>query len=342
MARPGDKEVEALLSKFVCVRVVQAFGMDLSLFQFDYDLTWAVFFLNADRTIYGRYGTESPQEGPRGNTVEGLKKAAQAALEIHKGYPANKASLAGKTGPKARWKTPEAIPAFAGKARPADGTRNGCVHCHEAHDYGIRSLWLARQPIADSDLWKYPMPDVLGLSLDPNEGATVRSVAAGSGAEKAGFKPGDRIVALDGQPVVSIADVQWVLQGAPETGSLKAEVERGGRKVEISAALAAGWRRAGTFVFTGHVTGWYLQEYLVGVMGANQGSNGKLALQVQMTMGTKGDVQKGDVITGVDGKDGLTVSEYLAYIAQKKAPGQRVDLTVNRGGMPRKASWVLP
>ena len=30
--------------------------MDLRRFEFDFDLTWYAFFLNADETIYGRYG----------------------------------------------------------------------------------------------------------------------------------------------------------------------------------------------------------------------------------------------------------------------------------------------
>ena len=47
------------MGRFVCVRLVQANAMDLTLFQFDYDLTFAAFFMNADRTIYGRYGSRS-------------------------------------------------------------------------------------------------------------------------------------------------------------------------------------------------------------------------------------------------------------------------------------------
>ena len=42
------------MEQFVTVRMVQGNGMDLSLFQFDYDMSFAVFFLNADRTISGR------------------------------------------------------------------------------------------------------------------------------------------------------------------------------------------------------------------------------------------------------------------------------------------------
>ena len=54
-----DQRVRPLLEKFVCVRVVSTNGLDLSLFQFDYDQSFAVFLLNADGTIYGRFGTRS-------------------------------------------------------------------------------------------------------------------------------------------------------------------------------------------------------------------------------------------------------------------------------------------
>ena len=38
------------------VRLVKIAGIDLRRFEFDHDLTWFCFFLNADETIYGRYG----------------------------------------------------------------------------------------------------------------------------------------------------------------------------------------------------------------------------------------------------------------------------------------------
>ena len=46
------------------------------------------------------------------------------------------------------------------------------------------------------------------LALD--QVARVKAVAAGSIAEKAGLRPGDDIVNLDGQPLISIADVSWL------------------------------------------------------------------------------------------------------------------------------------
>ena len=81
----------------MCVRLVKANDLDLTLFQFDYDLTFAVFFMNADRTIYGRYGTRSSvQEAAKDVSLEGLAESMAAALKLHEGYPDNKNFLEGK------------------------------------------------------------------------------------------------------------------------------------------------------------------------------------------------------------------------------------------------------
>ncbi len=52
-----DPQVRKLMADYVCLRIVHANGMDLSLFQFDYDQSFAAFLMNADNTIYGRFGT---------------------------------------------------------------------------------------------------------------------------------------------------------------------------------------------------------------------------------------------------------------------------------------------
>ena len=131
MAGREDAELAKLMEKFVCVRIIQGWGLDLSLFQFDYELTWAVFLMNADKTIYGRYGTRSDhKDTTKDISIEGLRKAMEGALELHKAYPANKKDLAGKTGTKQPFPTPEAIPELSGKpfAKPADGAcvRRAC------------------------------------------------------------------------------------------------------------------------------------------------------------------------------------------------------------------------
>ncbi len=63
------------MDRFVCVRIIQANGMDLSQFQFDFDLTFAAFFMNADKTLYGRFGTRSDKKAMRDISIEGLGEA---------------------------------------------------------------------------------------------------------------------------------------------------------------------------------------------------------------------------------------------------------------------------
>src|SRR6185295_12128338 len=207
VARRQDKRLAELLDKFVCVRAVEMEGVDLSIFQFDYDNTWQAFFLNGDKTIYGRYGTRASGGADLGIdvSIEGFCKALEGALEIHAGYPANKASLAAKRGPPPEAKEIRDFPIF--KSRFAEDPPRGCAHCHHVWE-ALRSVpRLAKKPLPDDLLYPYPKPDRLGLSLDLDERATVESVAAGSAAANAGFAKGDRIVSLAGEPILSIADV---------------------------------------------------------------------------------------------------------------------------------------
>jgi len=351
------------MDKFVCVRVVQGWGIDLSVFQFDYELTWAVFLMNADKTIYGRYGCRSDhKDTTKDLSIEGLKKAMEGALELHRGYPGNRKLLAGKTGPRPPFATPEAIPEITGKpfAKPADGTRAGCIHCHQASTPDPWTLRTAKQVIPDRVLWPYPMPDDLGISLDPKERATVKAVAKGTAGEKAGFKTGDRITTMDGQPILSIADVQWVLQTAKEPGSVKAEVDRGGQKAELELPLEAGWRRSNDFSW--RLMTWGMRFRLMGtqpleILPADERTrlgvaSGGMALRIKglppayvkdRNPDAAAKLQKGDVIVEADGrKDFPNEGALLAYLIQKKAPGQAVELSVLRGGTTEKIILTIP
>ena len=111
-----DPVLKPLLEKFVCVRVVSTNGLDLSLFQYDTDQSFAVFMLNADKTIYGRFGTRSHRTEWVGDvSLKGLAEALQGALDLHADYPANKDSLAAKTGPKPLFERPELFPSLKDK-----------------------------------------------------------------------------------------------------------------------------------------------------------------------------------------------------------------------------------
>ena len=98
VGRP-DSELKALTDRFVCVRLVQMGGVDLGIYQFDPFLAWAVFFMNGDKTIYGRFGTASPQsnrnklDSNNNHTLSGLKAALKKALEVHDQYVADRGAL---------------------------------------------------------------------------------------------------------------------------------------------------------------------------------------------------------------------------------------------------------
>src|SRR5262249_53649301 len=103
-------------------------------------------------------------------------------------------------------------------------------------------------PLPEEVLFPYPHPKSVGLVLDPKEKATVKEVLTArkaTPAELAGFKPGDAIQTLNGQPMVAMADVQWVLHRVPGGGGVvKAEVLRDGKPVSLTLTLEKGWRHA--------------------------------------------------------------------------------------------------
>ena len=195
------------------------------------------------------------------------------------------------------------------------------------------------------------MPDTLGLSLDPKERATVKAVAAGSAGEKAGFKSGDRIVKLEGQPILSCADVQWVLHTTADPGQVKAEVDRGGKVEVLTLPLVQGWRRAGDFTWRASL--WELSFSLIGArsMALPAPERKKLgladtafALRVAHVQAPgKTSLQKDDVILDIDGQKTIqNENEFLAYLAQAKKPGAKVKLTVLRSGQRKEHEMPLP
>ena len=341
------------MDEFVKVRIVQANGMDLSQFQFDFDLTFATFFMNADMTIYGRFGSRSDfKDAMRDMSLEGFQKALGAALEIHKEYPTNRASLIGKKGPESTFKVPEEYPSLR-KYKPTldyEGkVARSCMHCHMV---GAAERMIFREkhkPIPNEVLYLWPMPDVLGLTLDSKEKAKITSVAKGSSAEKDGFQAGDDIRTLEGQPMISIADVQWVLHVAEAPTTLKAEILRNGQTVNLDLSLNEGWRRNSDISW--RTTTWDLRRMGTGGLvleelpTADRQKAGltdtELALQVKHVgqygdhaVGKKAGFKKGDIFVAFDGKTHrMTETDLMAHVMQNRMPGERIPVTVLRAGV---------
>ncbi|HXG12283.1 MAG TPA: Trx7/PDZ domain-containing (seleno)protein [Gemmataceae bacterium] len=357
-----DPRVRPLLEKFVCVRVVSANGLDLSLFQFDYDQSFAVFLLHADGTIYGRFGTRSHRTNWSDDvSIEGLAKALAGALELHREYPNNKAELAGKKGPAPEVPAPEKYPTLQGKYGSnldfQGKVVQSCIHCHQIGDAQRQLYRNRREPIPEQVLFPHPHPKALGLILDPKERATVLRAEAGSPAGQAGFEKGDVIVRLGGQPLLSIADVQWVLHQAPAgEGSLKAEVQRGGRTLELTLPLPKGWRqrddiswRVSTWGLRRMATGGLVLEDLTPDERKKAGlTETGMALRVKHVgqygphaAARNAGFRPGDIVVSFDDRtDFRREADLLAYALTRRKPGEKVAVTVLRDG--QRINLTLP
>lgn len=349
-----DPVLKPLLEKFVCVRVVSTNGLDLSLFQYDTDQSFAVFMLNADKTIYGRFGTRSHRTEWVGDvSLKGLAEALQGALELHASYPANKESLAAKTGPKPLFERPELFPAlkekYTSSLNYSGDVVKSCIHCHQIGD-AIRDHYRAeKKPIPDEILNPYPHPKALGLILDPTRRATVKDIVKGSVAAKAGLQVADRIISINNQPILSIADVQWVLHGISGTGGeLKAEIERNGNARTVTVPLSSGWRNLDDISW--RVSSWGLRRMVTGGLVLETASpderaearidSDKMLLKVKHVgmygahaAGKNAGVQEDDLIVSYDGRsDLMTDSDVLRYGATQKTVGETVVLGVLRKG----------
>jgi len=349
-----DPVIRPLLEKFVCVRQVSTNGLDLDLFQYDTDQSFAVFFLNADKTIYGRFGTRSHRTEWMGDvSLTGLAKALQRVLELHAHFANVKDSLAGKQGKPMEVASPELYPSLKGKYTDSlnyeGDVVKSCIHCHQIGDAQREYYWHAGQPIPNKVLWPYPHPKMVGLIMDPNELATVKQVSTDSIASQAGLRDGDVIESLDSQPILSIADIQWVLHNVdPDGAAVTAKINRDGKRIQTQLQFPTQWRRKSDLSW--RVTTWGLRRIAAGGMvlvslddterkDANIGK-GSMALRVKSAgkygphaTARKTGFQVGDVITSFDGQSDLaTEQDLLTYVVTTKKPGDRVDVKVKRGG----------
>jgi hypothetical protein len=238
----GNERVRMLArEKFVSVRQVEMKGVDLSLFQIDYDLNWAGMFINADGVVYARYGTQSAEGSDAYNSIDGLVNTMNRVLDLHAGYPQNLAELKGKRGATKPVSSALELPGLRNPEKYARETERGnCIHCHNIHDAEHRqALNTGRYSV--EMLWKYPLPDNIGLKIDRVSGVRIEQVIAGSPAADAGLQAKEEVLLMNGQRIASIADMQWALHQLPNSKTqVELETTVSGKH---TVPLKAGWKR---------------------------------------------------------------------------------------------------
>ncbi len=340
-----------VLDQFVCVRVINANALDLTRFQFDYDLSFSTLIFNADGTLYGRYGSWTHQVDPEARETVGYRRALEAALALHRAYPNNRDALRGKQGGPVPYRTPVEFPTLATKyGRELNWGGNvvqSCVHCHQVGE-AFRAAYREKgEAVPLEHVYPMPAPQTIGLTLAPDHVARVSAVTPGSAAAEAGLRVGDEFVRLGGQPLISIADFAWVLHRAPDAGVVPAIVQRGGKNVSVTLRLSEGWRA--TSDISRRVGTWSMRAMALGGMSlvdlddaarrARGLSADGLALLARgvgqygkHAAAKKAGFQKEDVIVSIDGiASRITEGELIGRLLQTRKAGESVAVVVLRG-----------
>ena len=228
--------------------------------------------------------------------------------------------------------------------------QGGCIHCHMIPSGTWNSLEQAgEKKLPDEIVWGYPLPSWVGLMLDRDTRATVTSVKEGTVAAKAGFKKGDVIRTMAGQPVISAADVQWTLRQVGVSGAISIVVDRDGSDKELKITLEKGWQEKGDFAWGegfGRTARTRSGFHTITVTADERKKLGlaesDLALKVKAVSPgwvrnkprrVRELVKTGDIVVGVDGKSAaMTVSQFVLYLFRNKRSGDTLKLTLLRGG----------
>jgi hypothetical protein len=323
-------------------------GVDIGLFQFDFDLTWACLFMNKNGHTYARYGMRKSEKADEMLSTKGLLVVMKKVLEAHKAGGADKKP--------AKWvtKTPEQLPGLP------PGLKSGkeCVHCHQVAQ-GQRN----EQPgLPNRDATKvHPLPENIGLTMDRDNPAMVMSVEPRSAAEKAGIKVKDEILSVNGTPTYSAADISHALNGVPKSGgTVKIEVKREGTETEIVSLGLQGteWRER-DISWRGSM--WPLRP-APGFGGPKLSDEelknaglpaGAWAIRVNYIVdwgndpygkaAQKAGLQKGDIVTAVAGKsDFPTELAMQAWFRLNVKPGTAIAIDILRRGKAQKLQMHVP
>ena len=326
-----------LARQFVLARLTKIESVDLNHFRFDYDLTWSCFFINADLTIYGRYGGRDASGPDARNSLEGLAYAMKRALDRHAAVPKFIDPL-----PRSK---PFMVRDF--KAYASHGT--GCVHCHnikemERADLKALGTW------SRDDVYAYPLPDNVGIILETDRGDMVRHIGPNSAAEKVGLQSGDRITTLANHPIASFADASFALDTWKSGKPMPVAWIRGETTHSAMLALARDWRQT-------NIT-WRpsLLDLLPAVPFAPVELTENERLQLGIAAGQAvfrqgnrvhpslmaSGLLAGDVVVSIGGKPIQgTSDDLLGNVRRRHLKGETVSVNVLRSGRPVELKLLL-
>lgn len=296
-------------------------GLDLDVFDFDYDLMWTALFLTADGQVLGRYGSRDP------SSLGGLRFALEQALDHFKAAGSRRL---------------EDAPAGLRVEQYAAASRfsaTACFHCHHVYEFR-REARQAAGTWRREDFYVYPPAANFGLTLDLEQGDLIKNVAGKSPLDRAGLRPGDVLRAVNGQPIASPADVSHALHRAPAQGKILLQWQRDGSKHQSELDLPSDWK----------VTDLSWRWSMKSLKPAPQVHGDDLTAMEKQALGLNADqlalrlgsflsrraqqagFRSGDVIVGVDGQAPVfTAPQFDVFMRMNYKVGDEVTYRVRRG-----------
>jgi predicted metalloprotease with PDZ domain len=321
-------------------------GVNINLFQFEYDLTFMAFFMDADDRVYARYGGRDDFDAEACLSKESLVRVMEQVLELHRSG-AVQSSRYEPSGKPLR--TPEDIPPM--RAMIARRQANNCIHCHDVKVAELRDFQ-ARGQFERDLVFTYPMPSAIGLQMDPGVQNRVQRVWTDSPAAASGLREGDVVVSADGYRVLTQADLSRVLELTPGQARLPIAVQRGGQTLSLTLNLVGNWRR-------GREVAWRESLHVAGPGGGFWGQKlepeqrqslglplGSMAVKVTFIWGDharQAGLQLNDTVVELDGhRDDWRITELHAHLSLNRNYGDTVPLVVLRGGKEESLTMQMP
>jgi predicted metalloprotease with PDZ domain len=269
----------------------------------------------------------------------------QRVLKLHQQYPANAVELRDKRGADKPWQTALEMPGLEHKDRLRGATtRKNCIHCHNIHDAENQHAYDVGEFTRDR-FWRYPLPDSLGLTIDADSGISIKSVTPESAAARSGIEAGEDVTHMNGQAIVSIADMQWVLDDVPNAD---AEIHlMTSLTGDHTVRVAAGWKehdfswRGSMWTMPPELNVWtpVLKDDKKTQLGIPDDQSPLEVRWINLERdggraAHDSGLREGDVIVALNGErlKGLTPPQFAMQIKLRYQPGDELPLTVLRDG----------
>jgi len=316
------------------VRLIRIENVDLNLFEFDYDLTFMVFFLNSEKKVYGRYGGRDSESADGRQSLKGLNYTMQSVLRMHE----RKDKVFAPRSAEA--------PRFI---KDIPGPRRDCLHCHQVREVLNGELKTAGK-LSRESIYRYPPPANLGMELDVDRGGAVQAVKDKSPASAAGVKVGDILQRLNGIPIHSFADAQYALDLAPKEGGIEAVWQRGDKVRTEKLRLPEGWRKTDVIwrasmrdlLPSARLNGLELPDAEKKALGL---SAKQLAFRQRESLSRQAKeagIRAGDITLSVDDKSfEMDQDGFRSFVQNTYLVGDRIAVNLNRNGKRERVLMML-